>query len=63
MDQHNQVKIYLEDEILATVDTYRAELRGKGITTSRSSLISAALIEYVQRRREEAAGEATNAAL
>jgi metal-responsive CopG/Arc/MetJ family transcriptional regulator len=59
MDITNQVKVYLEDEVLQAVDTYRAELRGQGITTSRSNLVSTALLYYLQHVRAEANQEAS----
>lgn len=61
MDKNKLVGIYLDLDVLADVDTYRAELQRAGKTTDRSALVNAALIEYIQRRREEAAKEPSNA--
>lgn len=61
MDKSKFVGVYLDLDVLYDVDTYRAELQRKGNPTDRSSLVNAALIEYIQRRREEAATEAAHA--
>lgn len=47
--------ISFDPDVLVAADTYAAELRGAGERPNRSALVNAALIEYVQRRREELA--------
>ncbi len=57
------IGVYLSKEVLFSTDSYRDELRrDTGIVTDRSALVESALIEYVQRRREEAAAPATKGA-
>jgi len=49
--------ISFDPEVLQAADTYRAELRRSGTVTTRSALVNAALLEYLQRRRAEAGTE------
>lgn len=54
-DQHIITTVSLDPDVLLAVDTYRSELRRSGTVTTRSALVNAALLEYLQNRREEAA--------